>query len=298
MTLFADCGRMPLPASHRDFGDLERLESDLLDAVGGWEAFEEKLRGFFRSAIDEVIDSARTGRFFFSELEKTEKTYLGTKFEIILRDWLGVPKGIKLDLLIGGSEVDVKSSTAAGYGGWMIPPEAFDELCILIKVNEVSAICDFGLARARPDYLRKGSNRDAKTSFSADGRKSIWWMAKGFHYTPNFWTLVSHDDRDVIMSAGGGSKRIAALFEPCKGVGVSRVQIEAVAAQDDFMKRLRANGGARDILRPKGIVILYSETDRELMKKLDLRFGTREFVSFKPTDASDKELLQNAGLLD
>lgn len=298
MTLFADSGRVPLPASHQDFDDLKKLEANLLDAVGGWEAFEEKLRGFFRSAIDEVIDSARTGRFFFSELEKTEKTYLGTKFEIILRDWLDVPKGIKLDLLIGGSEVDVKSSTATAQGGWMIPPEAFDELCILIKVNEASAMCDFGLARARPDYLRKASNRDAKTSFSADGRNNIWWMAKGFQYTPNFWTFVTQADRDAIINAGGGAKRIAALFERYQGLGVSRVQIEAVAAQDDFMKRLRANGGARDILRPKGIVILYSETDRELMKKLRLRFGSREFVSFKPTEASHIELLQNADLLD
>lgn len=151
MNLFGDLDRIPLDLAHVDYADLNRLETNLIDAVGGWQAFEEKLRGFFRSAIDEVIDTARTGRFFFADLEKTEKTYLGTKFEIILRDWLGVPKGVKLDLLIGGDEVDVKTTTSAQQGGWMIPPEAFGELCILIKVDEFRrfAILDlFGLVKA------------------------------------------------------------------------------------------------------------------------------------------------------
>ena len=125
--------RASLVPSHADFTELSALESDLLRAVGGQERLEEKLRSFFRSAIDEVIDTARSGRFFFSQLEKTEKTYLGTKFEILLRDWLQVPRGIRLDLLIGGREVDVKSTTAAS--GWMIPPEAIDQYCILLRVN-------------------------------------------------------------------------------------------------------------------------------------------------------------------
>ncbi|NJS14859.1 MAG: hypothetical protein HC788_09895 [Sphingopyxis sp.] len=93
------------------------LERNLLSAVKGKELFEEKLRSFFRSAIDEVIDTAHPSRYFLSDLEKTEKTYLGTKFEILLRDWLQVPKGVVLDLLIGGREVDVKSTTG-GKSGW------------------------------------------------------------------------------------------------------------------------------------------------------------------------------------
>lgn len=298
MNLFDTFERIPLKESHADFSDLAKLEDDLLHAIGGWQNFEEKLRGFFRSAIDEVIDTARTGRYFFAELEKTEKTYLGTKFEIVLRDWLDVPRGVKLDLLIGGEEVDVKSSTSAQQGGWMIPPEAFEQLCILIKVREQSAQCDFGLVRARQKYLRQSSNRDAKTSFFAAGRSNIWWMAKAFEYTPNFWTIVSAEDRAAIMSAEGGSKRIAELFKRCQGIGISRVQIEAVAAQDDFMKRLRANGGARDILRPLGIVILYSESDREVMRTLGLKFGSREFVSVKAHNEEELKLLRQHGYLD
>lgn len=298
MSLFGETGRIPLHDGHSDFNDLEKLEKDLLHEIGGWTNFEEKLRGFFRSAIDEVIDTARTGRHFFSDLEKTEKTYLGTKFEIVLRDWLGVPRGVKLDLLIGGEEVDVKSSTSGGRGGWMIPPEAFDELCILIKVREDIAQCSFGLARARQDYLRGGSNRDAKTSFSAAGQMNIWWMARDFDYTPNFWSVVSDADRDAIMNAGGGSRRIAELFRRCQGIGVSRVQIIAVGAQDDPMRRVRRGGGARDFLAPEGIAILYSENDRGVMRNLGLKFGSREFMSYRPKNADEAALLRSANHID
>ncbi|MEQ1547545.1 MAG: NaeI family type II restriction endonuclease [Chakrabartia sp.] len=297
MNFFADSGYRALSNDHQDYEDLFAIEHDLLKAVGGKSLFDEKLRSFFRSAIDEVIDTARTGRFFFKDLEKTEKTYLGTKFEILLRDWLQVPRGVLLDLLIGGREVDVKSTTGGG-SGWMIPPEALDQFCILLRVNEALAKCAVGIARARPAYLRAGENRDAKTSFSAAGTKNIWWLVSDFDYTPNFWSGIDDEIRQKIMNSGKGTKRLAALFQHCHGMPVSRVQVAAIAAQDDFMKRLRKNGGARDILAPMGIAILYSETDRDLMYQLGLSFGYREFISHRPTDKLQEKLLRDAGKIN
>lgn len=290
-------GYRPLPIAHPDYTDLAKLESDLLKAVGGNELFDEKLRSFFRSAIDEVIDTARTNRYFLSDLEKTEKTYLGTKFEILLRDWMQVPKGVLLDLQIGGQEVDVKSTTGGGHG-WMIPPEAIGQLCILLRVNEVASSCAVGLVRARPSYLRPGTNRDAKTGLSANGRENIWWLALDFPYTPNFWTLIEDDLRARIMKPRGGTARLAILFESCLGIPVSRVLIASIAAQDDFMKRIRRNGGARDVLAPKKIAILYSENDRDLMLTLGLSFGSREFVSYKPKSTAEATLLRAHGHID
>jgi hypothetical protein len=292
--LFNANGRQPLSEDHVDYPDVSALEHELLTAVGGQQIFEERLRSFFRSAIDEVIDTARTNRFFLSDLEKTEKTYLGTKFEILLRDWLQVPRGVTLDLLIGGEEVDVKSTTG-GKSGWMIPPEAMDQLCVLLRVNEVASTCAVGLARARPAYLRSSANRDKKTGFSAAGTENIWWMVRDFPYTPNFWSLIDAKLREEIMNSGKGKKRLAALFEHCVGMPISRVQVKAVAAQDDYMKRLRSNGGARDLLKPKGIAILYSETDRDLMKQLNLTFGHREFMSHRARNQSEVDLLRSAG---
>lgn len=297
MNLFPHSGYRSLPASHPDCEELGALESELLTAVGGKEIFEEKLRSFFRSAIDEVIDTARTGRFFLSELEKTEKTYLGTKFEILLRDWLQVPRGILLDLLIGGREVDVKSTTGGG-SGWMIPPEAIDQYCILLRVNEALAKCAVGLVRARPAYLRQGKNRDAKTSFSAAGTEHIWWLVSDFDYTPNFWSLIDEEHRQKIMNSGKGTKRLATLFQTCLGMPISRVQVAAIAAQDDYMKRLRRNGGARDPLAKIGVAILYSGYDRELMQRLGLKVGHREFISFRPTTEEQARWLREAGKID
>jgi hypothetical protein len=61
------------------------------------------------------------------------------------------------------------------------------------------------------------------------------------------------------------------------------------------MKRIRRNGGARDILAPKQIAILYSETDRDLMRQLCLTFGSREFISFRPTHPEEVSLLRSSG---
>ena len=297
MSLLGGSGYQPLSHNHIDYPDLSALERDLLVAVKGKELFEEKLRSFFRSAIDEVIDTARTGRYFLSDLEKTEKTYLGTKFEILLRDWLQVPRGVRMDLLIGGQEVDVKSTTG-GKSGWMIPKEAIDELLILLRVNEEASTCAVGLVRARRDYLRAGENRDQKTSFSATGTRNIWWLVQDFAYTPNFWNVVGKDATRKIMEPRGGTERLTRLFETCLETPVSRVLIASIAAQDDFMKRIRRNGGARDKLAPKGIAILYSETDRALMQQLGLSFGSREFMSYRPKSESEAALLRAAGHID
>ena len=295
MRLDLGSGRRPLDPAHPDFADLHALESDLLAAVGGQALLEEKLRSFFRAAIDEVVDTARSGRFFFTDLEKTEKTYLGTKFEILLRDWLQVPHGVRLDLLIGGREVDVKSTTV-GHG-WMIPPEAVDQFCILLRVDEQDATCAVGLVRARADYLSAGDNRDAKKTITAANRRHIWWLVSDFAYTPNFWSIVSPADRAEIMTTRGGSNRLAILFDRYRKVAVSRVQIAAVAQQDDYMKRVRSNGGARDILAPRDIAILYSETDRALMTALGLTFGYREFLSYRATTDAERQLLRDHGHL-
>ena len=100
------------------------------------------------------------------------------------------------------------------------------------------------------------------------------------------------------MKAGGGTRRVAMLFERYQQVAVSRVQIIALAAQDDPMRRVRRGGGARDILAPKGIAILYSENDRDIMRALGLKFGYREFMSYRPKNGDEAALLRQANHID
>ena len=62
---------------------------------------------------------------------------------------------------------------------------------------------------------------------------------------------------------------------------VSRTVVATVAMQDDYMKRVRDGGGARDQLRAEGIVIFGDYAgDQLLAAALDLpRPGPGEFVS-------------------
>ena len=64
------------------------------------------------------------------------------------------------------------------------------------------------------------------------------------------------------------------------------------------MKRIRRNGGARDILAPKGIAILYANNDRDLMKQLGITFGSREFVSYRPKNTEEAALLRASKHID
>ena len=68
-----------------------------------------------RQSFDEVIDGPRTGRYCIEQLEKTEKTYIGTKVEIVLRNELELPRGDVLDNRIRGHEVDTKFSLSAHW---------------------------------------------------------------------------------------------------------------------------------------------------------------------------------------
>lgn len=287
---------VPLPKSHPDHGALAPLVEALLKAAGGLPKLSQEVPQIIRKAIDEVIDAPRTNRFTLADTEKTEKTYLGTKIEILLRAYLGLPKGNVLDLSIGGVETDIKNTMG---GNWTIPQEAFGHPCLLLKENERTAQCSVGLIIARDAYLNPGTNRDAKRSFSAAGLQNVWWLLKDHPYPPNFFEMMPLKQRQAIMNAGGGTARLAALFEAVLEKPISRVIVQAIAQQDDYMKRVRRNGGARDVLAPKGIAILWGGADKNLIEKLKLGpVGPDEFISYDPTDPAEIALLRGAGHID
>lgn len=92
------------------------------------------------------------------------------------------------------------------------------------------------------------------------------------------------------------STRLAELFENKQGVPISRDEIERIADQLDYMKRLRRNGGARDILDQKGVALLWGSGDRIVIEKLKLGpVSEREFISYTPKDRAELILLQRNG---
>ncbi|MFN7053675.1 MAG: NaeI family type II restriction endonuclease, partial [Gemmobacter sp.] len=244
---------------HPDHPLLTILAQDITRRAGGPAALAEKLPLMLRDCVDAVIQTPKTGRRCYDELEKTEKTYIGTRVEIDLRAMLRLPKG-KLDTRILGHDVDIKHTMG---GNWMIPTEAVDQPCLLVAADEDRARCYLGLIVARPAYLTAGQNKDAKKSLSAEGFAHILWLICEAPCPPNFWRTVPPDAVERIFAGSTGNARIMALFREVQGRPITRDVIDATAQQKDFMRRLRADGGGgtRDRLAQEGILLLNGHYD-------------------------------------
>lgn len=216
-----------------------------------------------RRALDEVIDGMRTGRWSVDALEKTEKTYIGTKVEILFKFDFELPDGKTLDASIQGEEVDIKCTVLKD---WMIPREAVGKLCLLVRIDDNISRFWIGLVRASPDVLRKAPNRDGKLSISSDGKRSIRWLVKEGVLPSNFLAQLDDDTRQRIFSHSSGQLRVTELFRLVQGKIIPRVAIETVARQKDPMKRMR---DARKALRREGILVLgHQGEDPKIATKL------------------------------
>lgn len=266
---------------------LGEILDEMVGAIGSLERIRCELPLELRKGLDEVVDTARTGRIWVSELEKTEKTYIGTKVEIVVRAYFAFPKG-RLDLRIAHHDVDIKNTVGKT---WMIPREAVGCPCLLLAEDDVGAVCSAGLLVARKEWLTGSENQDGKRSVSVKWKKQILWLFRN-EPMPYFWsgldrTLIKH----VMDGRVGGTERLVRLFENVQGQPVSRDVIKAVARQRDYMKRLRRNGGARDPLGKKGIVVLSGAYDRVWIEALGLpRCSRSEFIAFTPSKRQWREL--------
>lgn len=274
--------RSKLPTSkcvegHSDFEDLAVIEDEILHAAGGNVKLVAAIGQILRECIDVVIDTPSTARCDYEELEKTEKTYLGTRVEIKLRSLLRFPKG-RLDLVIAGEDVDIKFTIA---NNWMIPTEAVGDICMLVAADEARARYFLGLIRARKEYLNK-PNKDDKCSISAKGFANIKWILLDTPYASNFWRSVSKARRIAIFSQRSGTTRVAKLFELIQGNPINRSVINDVARQKDYMKRARTAGGARDVLKTIGLVLLSGKYDSRKIARRGLPFCDKHsFISTK-----------------
>lgn len=269
------------------FDKINFITQKIFHAGGGEENFKNELPFIFRQAADELIDAPRTRRLRVSDLEPNEKAIFGIKIEAALRYLLNFPRG-KLDFQIGEFPVDVKFSIK---GNWMIPPEAIDHICILISADEEKGRFSFGIGEAVKQNLNVGKNRDGKTTFSAAGKKTINWILKNEPYPPNIWEKVDPKTAQSIFEQNSGTKRIVRLFEVLPNKPIHRSTIHAVARQHDYMKRIRANMGARDHLHPKGIAVLSGSQDGPLLRALDLSLGQDFVMAYKPRSRAEADLI-------
>tara|TARA_R110000765_G_scaffold10984_8_gene34259 strand:+ start:75033 stop:75932 length:900 start_codon:yes stop_codon:yes gene_type:complete len=280
---------------HRDHALLSTIAADITARAGGPEALATQFAAMLRRCVDDVIMTPKTGRRSYEELEKTEKTYIGTRVEIELRAMLRLPRG-KLDTVVQGHDVDIKNTMGSN---WMIPTEAIDHPCILIAADEVRAQCYLGLVVARPDYLTAGQNKDAKKSVSAQGFANILWLLRHHPYPANFWRTVPPEIVPQIFAGASGNQRMAALFRHIQGTPITRDVVEAVAQQQDFMRRIRSDKGrgTRDLLAREGIALLSGHYDAPLIAALGLPHCTgSEFVSYRPVTQEQADLATAHGI--
>jgi hypothetical protein len=270
--------------------ELDAVEAELyrLDATG------EQVATVLRDTLDQLYDGQRTGRWKYDQLHKTEKTYMGTLVEINLHRQFGFDDGDVTDYRIAGIEVDCKYSMS--YGGWELPPEAIDHLCLLITASDEASSWSAGLIRVREEYLRDRGNRDSKRQLSATGRGYVrqLWRRHG-RLAGNIFLHMDPRDRERIFGAKAsrgtqhGQARTNELFRTVQRRTVRRAEVATVAQQDDFMKRARGNGGARTALQPEGILVLgHQDSDPVVATALGLPVPRKgEFVSARVVPAHD-----------
>lgn len=212
-----------------------------------------RLAAVFRETFDQLYDGQHTGRYRLDQLFKTEKTHFGTLIEINIQRELRFNDGKSLDFSIAGHEVDCKYSHT---GQWMLPLESFEQIVLLTKADDQRSVWSVGLIRVTEEVRRKSENRDRKTGLNAYGKSQITWLYKDEPMQPNALLQMPVAVVEEIMSARSGQARLNELFRKAVNRRLSRAIIATVAQQNDYMKRVRENGGARSALRPEGYLIL------------------------------------------
>jgi hypothetical protein len=239
----------------------------------------DRFAAVLRDTLDQVLDGRRHGRWNYADLLKTEKTYTGTLVEINLHREFQFADGNDTDYEIAGIQVDCKFSQA--INGWEIGPQLVGHICLLVWANDYDATWRAGLVRAAEDALRQSRNQDLKRKLNSVGSERIVWLwAKHQRLAENPFLRMDPAVRTRIFEAvspAGRSTGGARLNQLCRepsmqGRILRRAVIETVGhGLDDPLKRMRANGGARDALRPEGILVLgHQDSDPLIAKALGL----------------------------
>jgi hypothetical protein len=241
-----------------------------------------------RDTFDQIYDGQRTGRYSIDRLAKTERTHIGTLVEINMQRRFRYADGEDLDFSIAGHDVDAKYSMR--FGGWMIPVEAHDKLCMLLYADDLKAVWSLGVIRARPSILNK-PNRDLKRTILKSHLSEALWLFQNAALPENTILRLPIADQAAIAAAPAGSARVAELMRRAEGGQVNRSSIEATAQQKDYMKRVRANGGAADILAKEGFLLLSGIRLASQRVAHDLRLPVPSPGNFVPVRVTPAEHL-------
>ena len=227
---------------------------------GGIDAFRAGVGRAIRRSFDLAYDGQHTGRYRWDELSKTEKTNIGSLVEIWLGRELKLTDGQQMDFAIAGIEFDCKFSGRSG--GWMLPPEVIGHFALLITASDETGQMSVGVTYVSPASVSQGANRDLKSTLNRGARSAIHWIVAESPFPENTLLRIAPSDAVAVTRARhngvavSGQQRVDELFRRAQGRRISRNVIATVAQQDDFMKRVRSNGGSRSRLAQEGYLLL------------------------------------------
>lgn len=292
--------RTQVTETHPDYPVLSMLRDEIAARAGGIQSLTDRFPVLVRDAVDFVLDSVRTARTRLHELDNVEKTFIGLKLEHFVRDLLDVPKGLR-DLRIADMDVDIKNTVNEN---WSIPQETYrnSEPCLLMAIDEGAHRCFLGLIIAKPAYLHSGTgNRDTKKGVSAAGFSNILWLVNGSSFPASKFNGLDMNRFRDLRKTLFGNERAAQFFRENLRRVMHRDVIEALLFdQYDYMKRLRANGGAPDILRNEGIAILIGTylKDRNMAASLGHPgLKSDEVLAISPGSSAERKLMTDAKLI-
>lgn len=247
------------------------------------ERLADRVGQVIRTAIDTVLDGMHTGRYDYNQLNRVEKTYLGYLVERFFLHEFGLPRATgrrRLDTAIDGIPVDVKWTGGETKTGQTIPPEAFDNICILLWGQDARSAFSFGIVRAKKEWLNEGNNRDKKRTLSEEGRANIFWLVDEGPLPKNVLYHLDPTIRTKILSHRGGTERVVEFFRHYLEKPVPRSVIVTLGQQLDAAKRVR---DARKILRKEGIEVLQGRWDeaKAMARKLGLAVGPDEWIAVR-----------------
>ncbi|GAB3166030.1 hypothetical protein GCM10027059_24480 [Myceligenerans halotolerans] len=242
-----------------------------------------------RHTYDVLYNGQETGRYRWDQLMKTEKTHFGTLFEIHAQREFLFNDGDATDFEISGYEVDAKWSQKDG--GWMLPPEVFDRIALVATGSDADSVWSLGLIRVTADVRRQKVNRDAKTQLNNLGRSSIHWLWRNEPLRPNaLLHLSSAAIEHITDPSASGTERAARLFKATEGTLVTRGVVATVTRQLDAQKRIRHNGGARDLLMADGYLILSGAYHQRHAEELGVPVPLKdEYISVRVTPSASEE---------
>ncbi|MFJ3096012.1 NaeI family type II restriction endonuclease [Streptomyces hydrogenans] len=265
MTLFDS----PIPApGFKNDPEMDTVRRRLLELDPDGSRFARVLR----ETIDQLLDGENTGRFDWNDLHKTEKTHAGTLVEINLLREFKLSSGDDLDYMIEGIEVDCKFSQKE-YG-WMIPPEALDEICLVVWADDHQSLWSVGLLRADREKLTtsgtvtKKGNRDGKFSLTKNNHSLVDWIWYRKELKENLLLHLEPQLQQEILAPSSGQRRVNELFRQIIRKRVDRNVVRTLARQYDYMARVRDDKNrtrARPVLREEGIIITGDSTNHRVV---------------------------------